>query len=295
VPARQRLLNGPLALALSLTLHGAVVGLLSLPLRPAAEKGPSMVASPVQISLLYNGPTLLDRDPQILPAAFSGQDSSEISEATILPAVGQPEPAVPSVTGPTRAVGTSGQGAAKGTATETGPAPSFFPAAGQARSVVYVIDRSMSMGLRGALGAARRELLASLDRLPEHVRFQVVVYDRTAELLAPGADLVAATAENKRHTAARIESLCAEGGTSHLPALRKALSLAPEVIYFLTDADDLNPQEQQAVTQLNRGRCSLHVIELNTSHRDRPWMPLQELARRNRGTYQAIDLSAYRD
>jgi hypothetical protein len=295
MPPRRRLLDGPLALALSLVLHGAAVGLLSLLLGPAAEKGPSAVASPVQISLLYDGPTLLDRDPQILPVAASGQESSEIPEATILPAVGHPEPAGPSVAGPPRTDALPGKGTANGSATGTGPAPSFFPAAGQARSVVYVIDRSMSMGLRGALDAARRELLASLGRLPEHVRFQVIVYNRTAELLAPGADLVEATDQNKRHTAARIESLCAEGGTSHLPALRKALSLAPEVIYFLTDADDLNPLEQQAVTHLNRGRCSLHVIELNTSHRDRPWMPLQQLAQHNRGTYRAIDLSVYRD
>jgi hypothetical protein len=158
-----------------------------------------------------------------------------------------------------------------------------------------VIDRSMSMGRHGAFDAARRELLASLKRLPEHVRFQVIVYNRTAETLVPGGGLVEATAEIKRHTATHIESLCAEGGTSHLPALRRAVHLTPEVIYFLTDADDLNPKEQQEVTNLNRGRCSIHVIELNTSHQGRPGMPLQELARTNRGTYRAIDLSAYRD
>ena len=85
------------------------------------------------------------------------------------------------------------------------------------------------------------------------------------------------------------------GGHRRLPALFRALSLAPDVVYFLTDADELPPDNQRKVTQLNRGHSSIHVIELNTSNRDRPRMPLQELARNNRGTYRAVDLAAYRE
>jgi hypothetical protein len=282
---RRRLLYGPLALTLSLLVHGLV--LCSLSLIHGFGKGQGTrdeghaIASPFHVALLSSSPVLLDRDPQVLPAAATNPEPPLFSETGPLSqdpgplSFADPEGSGPKTKGNGPRTKDQGQG-------------SFFAGVGQARSIVYVIDRSMSMGWRGALDAARRELLASLDRLPAHVRFQVIVYNRTAELLAPGSDLVEATAEMKRHTAARIEALCAEGGTSHLPALRRAIGLAPEVIYFLTDADDLNPRDQQAVTQLNRGRCAIHVIELNTSNRDRPGMPLQELARTNRGIYRSI-------
>jgi hypothetical protein len=296
---RRRLLDGPFALALSLALHGLVLGPLSFVLGfgqgQRTEDAGRAATLPVHVTLLSSSPVPLDRDPLVLPAAPSGQELPEIPAPLPLPPLPGPLPFAVTQ-GPGQGIRDQEPAPRdKGQGTKERGQNGFFPGAGQATSVVFVIDRSMSMGRRGAFDAARRELLASLERLPEHVRFQVIVYNRTAELLVPGAGLAEATAERKRHTAARIEALCAEGGTSHLPALRRAIGLSPEVIYFLTDADDLNLQEQQAVTKLNRGRCSIHVIELNTSNRDRPGMPLQELARANRGTYRAIDLLSYRD
>ena len=51
------------------------------------------------------------------------------------------------------------------------------------------------MGLNGGLAAARRELLASLARLPADCRFQVILYNRFAEPLplGGGGALVPAT------------------------------------------------------------------------------------------------------
>ena len=60
----------------------------------------------------------------------------------------------------------------------------FFQIVTQAKVIVYVVDRSASMGLNGSLAAAKRELLASLDRLPPSARFQVIVYNRTAQASA---------------------------------------------------------------------------------------------------------------
>src|SRR5437879_3332828 len=122
-------------------------------------------------------------------------------------------------------------GAGKGTA----PAgPSFFAIATQAASVVYVIDHSASMGLHGSFEIAKRELLASLERLPAHTRFQVIVYNRTAEPvhLDSGAALAPASPDNKQRVATFLEALRAEGGTDHANALKRALTLQPEVIFF---------------------------------------------------------------
>src|SRR5262249_3744008 len=57
-----------------------------------------------------------------------------------------------------------------------GSTTTFFQVSTQAQSVVYVIDRSGSMGNGGRMALARRELLASLDRLPVSARFQIIPY-----------------------------------------------------------------------------------------------------------------------
>jgi hypothetical protein len=58
---------------------------------------------------------------------------------------------------------------------------SFFEIPTEAQAIVYVIDRSASMGPSGALAAAKRELLASLSRLPPTARFQVIAYSSRVE------------------------------------------------------------------------------------------------------------------
>lgn len=168
----------------------------------------------------------------------------------------------------------------------------FFQVATQARSVVYVIDRSGSMGNAGRLALARRELQASLERLPETARFQVIPYNRRAEPLRINGQsgLVTASAENKRAALALVDNLIPEGSTEHQAALQQALLLHPEAIYFLTDADDLLPDQVRALTRLNQGRASIHAIELTAAHRAAHAMPLHVLARDNHGEYRGVDV-----
>ena len=82
-----------------------------------------------------------------------------------------------------------------------------------------------------------------------------------------------------------------EGATDHESGLRKAFSLGPDVVFFLTDADDLRPAHLQLVRALNQGQAVVHTIELNTRNRHRADMPLQLLARENSGVYRAVDLA----
>jgi hypothetical protein len=155
--------------------------------------------------------------------------------------------------------------------------------------VVYVIDRSVSMGLNGALTAVKRELSTSLGRLPGDAQFQIVYYNRRAEVLN-GSGLLPASPANKFNAERFLETLEAEGGTDHLPALTLALSLQPDVIYFLTDADDLAAEQVRRATQLNHGHSVIHTIELTAVNRGHLDMPLQVLARENRGMYRGVGL-----
>lgn len=175
-----------------------------------------------------------------------------------------------------------------------GQTTSFFQIGTAARTIVFVIDRSASMGLNGGLAAARRELLVSLARLRADCRFQVILYNRFAEPLRVGGHdgLLAATEENKRQVAQAVQSAVAEGGTEHLLALRRALAFRPDVIYVLSDAADLRPDQVRALTSLNQGRTCIHAVELtDTSHPG--GTALSTLARCNRGAYRAVAVGGF--
>ena len=107
-----------------------------------------------------------------------------------------------------------------------------------AQAVVYVLDCSGSMGAAGKFGVARAALAATLAQQPATVRFQVVVYDGTARAAVPGG-LIPASAESIGAVLAKLAALEPRGKSNHLVALRAALDLRPEVVVWLTDADEL--------------------------------------------------------
>src|SRR5262249_45183432 len=84
-----------------------------------------------------------------------------------------------------------------------------------------------------------------------------------------------------------LRQLRAEGGADHRRALRAALTLQPEVIYFLTDEDDLTLPHVAEVTRDNANRTCIHTICLvtPTSHPS----PMEVLARQNRGSFRVAE------
>jgi hypothetical protein len=186
-------------------------------------------------------------------------------------------------------------GAARQPAASPGPgtAMDLFPVEAGCKTVVYVIDRSGSMGLNGGLAVAKLELLASLDHLGPEVRFQVILYNRSSEPLLIGGrtDLVPATPENKRQVTRYLTDLEADGATRHEQALHRALVLRPDVIFFLTDAEDLGDDEIRAVTQMNHSHTAIHAVRLTSSRHNQDDTPLRTLALANHGTYRTLVLS----
>jgi hypothetical protein len=148
--------------------------------------------------------------------------------------------------------------------------------------------------MQGALATARRELLASLQRLPANATFQVVLYNSSAQpLLGRRDELLPATPENLRRAAEALQAVEPEGGTNHYRGFQEALNLRPDVLYFLTDADDMTPEEERAILQLNAGRTAIHTIEMTLANQGRPDKPMQRLAQTTGGNYRAVDLSAH--
>ncbi|MFN4259593.1 MAG: vWA domain-containing protein [Gemmataceae bacterium] len=289
-----------LAATTSLLLHGLLFMLLALRDAPGRERddtGP-------YIDNRVTGPDIFltleewaaPARPRLLPVAWV-EDAAPLPVVVPAPASSptpwQPASAVaalPTADPSTDTSSPSDHDAASNTQTGASAATTFFqiPATGQA--VVYVIDGSASMGLFGRFDAARRELIASLEQLPTTARFHVIVYNRFVAVL-PGSkptELLPATPTNLTKTIAWLRSLRPEGGTDHLPALRRALLLRPDVLYFLTDADDLLATHVQELTNFNQNRTRIHALEMEAPNPHRADMPLQLLARWNNGRYRCV-------
>jgi hypothetical protein len=188
----------------------------------------------------------------------------------------------PAASGPGNASGNDpagGSGTAAGGRLLDAPRP--------ARRVVYVIDRSLSMGPSRALKRARQELLNALARLPAGATFQVILYNRRAEVLRIDgrSGFLPADAATRAAVALALESTTAEGSTDHLLALRQGLVLRPDVLFLVTDAAELTDRDVQEVIRVNAARTAIHVIELSR-HRGDADGPVRSLALHTGGSYR---------
>ena len=198
------------------------------------------------------------------------------------------------------AAGSGGAGAGPGDQVGTAD---FLGVVAQGQKFVYLIDRSASMLKNGALAAAKRELIGSLHKLAPTMQFQVVFYnDQTRRLRFAGNDgLVPAIGPNIDEAARQIQGTAANNMTEHQLALEDGLALRPEVIFFLTDAEDAEEEMVERITQLNHARrsrqpASIHVIQF--AHPNTPQAketdPIHQLALRNAGTYRRIETDGFR-
>lgn len=171
----------------------------------------------------------------------------------------------------------------------------FFGASGSGRRFAYVFDRSDSMNGK-PLNAVKAELLRSLDLLGPKQSFQVIFYNnRPSYFEATGFAMIPAEDSMKRRAATFVRSIEAFGGTEHFDALRMALKLQPDVIFFLTDANipQLGSNELREI----RSRCAesnttVHAIEFGL----KPQVPattfLKVLASENGGEYRYINVNS---
>jgi hypothetical protein len=86
--------------------------------------------------------------------------------------------------------------------------------------------------------------------------------------------------------------MMATGGTEHANAIRMALAMGPDVIFFLTDASDppmKNSQMQQIIDRATRNGTTIHCIEFGAGNSSGGgW--IAELARETSGEYRYVDL-----
>jgi hypothetical protein len=173
-----------------------------------------------------------------------------------------------------------------------------FGIEGRGSTFVYVFDRSGSMTeYQGRpLAAAKAELIKSLEVLRATHQFQIIFYNHEVTVFNPfrpqSPRMVFGTDQNKRAAEQFISQIHGAGGTNHLDALRLALGLGPDVIFFLTDATDppFTQQQLDEVRRANRGSV-LHTIEFGVGPTQASENFMVKLARQSGGQYVYIDVT----
>ncbi|MEZ6128034.1 MAG: hypothetical protein R3C59_05095 [Planctomycetaceae bacterium] len=262
------------------------------PVPDAQPEPPVVPAKAPSVSELLN-PNRVQTPPDA--AADSTLDLSN----TIGP--GRPIGGVPEIGGGLadliRPQGTSGTGAA-GSLTPGPGETSFMNIVGNGRSFVYVIDTSSSMSHGRRLDLAKSQLKGSLRLLRPNQKFQVLFYNsgvtpmrlrrRAAEDMYAAEAVLVGLAEDE------IDRETASSGTEHLPAIERALMLAPDVIYFLTDGaqPSLTKEDLQQVRRNNRSKAQIHVIEFASGPRESRHVSwLQQLADQSGGEYRYVPVN----
>ncbi|MBW3543626.1 MAG: VWA domain-containing protein [Planctomycetes bacterium] len=175
----------------------------------------------------------------------------------------------------------------------------FFGARDRATQVVYVLDCSGSMS-GTPLQEAKARLLASLERLEQTQRFQVVFYSDSALPLRltreAKPELYWASDINRTLAKQQILGIRAfEAGTWHMKGLSLALEMKPEVVFLLTDGQTgIGARELNEIRTRNQGRTHIHTIEFG----DGPQLTsagsfLKTLAAQNGGTYRYQDVTRF--
>ncbi len=129
----------------------------------------------------------------------------------------------------------------------------------QARSIVYVMDRSGSMS--DTIESLKRELKRAIGSLEPDQLFNVIWFNEgKAEEWSPR--LRKATIDNKREAFAAISHVIATGETHPIDAIRRSLAYGPDVVFLLSDGDF--GDDNQRVIELIRQRPRHQRPVINT-------------------------------
>lgn len=191
----------------------------------------------------------------------------------------------------------AGGGGALGARFGRSDGTSFFQVAAQGDHFYYVVDCSGSMDEGNAIGLARAELMASIERLDPAKRFQIMFYDSDLHPMLNGKqEIFFATDINRTFARQFINNQQPDSGTLHRPALLAALRSAPDVIFFLTDGDepDLSFRDLRDLREANRNNTRIHVIQFGRGAKLGPMNWLEQLAKDHQGTYRYRDVTAFR-
>ncbi len=168
----------------------------------------------------------------------------------------------------------------------------FFGSGSQAsgaygKRIVYIVDASGSMDFRlirqSRFRRVQTELETSILSLHESQKFAVILFNDQARTQSRRV-LRAATERNKTSAIRWIHGSEAGGDTKPQTAIKRALRMKPDTIYFLTDGV-FQPVQAAALMKRQKG-LTVHTFTLGDSSGE---AIMRRIADANRGQYRFID------
>jgi hypothetical protein len=305
----------------SVAIHAALFGALWYAFNPSRHGAPNGKPGSIAIVLTHSGDANSDKRLQVRQALATTEElqapvllaANETSDpASNKPADANANDAAASKSSTSQKTSTAKSGA-KSTKPggKTNPRPaatgarlpslgnsnyaevSVFGVQGKGNKFVYVFDRSASME-GPPLAAAKKQLLQSLESLDSIHQFHIIFFNtkrQSFDISGGGRRIAFATDRNKKLASNFVGGITADGGTDRFSALRDAISLAPDVIFFLTDADDpMPPTELAELQRANRNvQAAICVIEFGRKPEPVPNNFLARLAQETGGQYGYVD------
>lgn len=171
---------------------------------------------------------------------------------------------------------------------------SIFGIEARGNKFIYVFDRSSSM--EGApLAAAKQQLIKSIATIDEVQQFHIIFFNQRLLSLniAGGRQRIAfATDRNKEQAVRFINQVKADGATDRYLALKHAIALRPDIIFFLSDADDpMTPAQMSEIARVNdRVGAKICVIEYGAGETAPKSNFLTDLAAQSGGQYRYVNV-----
>jgi hypothetical protein len=217
---------------------------------------------------------------QWLAESRSGKGLTDLVGPVVYGADGRPDG-----TGSGGGGGPAGSGGGSGGGTKS----SFFGIHADARRVVYVVDASTSMNrpydgeAKTRFGQMKLELAKSILSLKPEQQFFIIFFNEHP-IPMPANAMANAIGENQQQYLTWMASVPATGLTDPRPSITLALSLNPDVVYFLTDG--AFPRDVQSdLSKLRQQSVQINTIAFGDIKAEKSLKPL---AMRNRGRFAFV-------
>lgn len=177
---------------------------------------------------------------------------------------------------------------------------SVFGIEGEGSRFVYVFDRSDSMNDYNGLplNTAKEELIQSLQSLGRAHRFQIIFYNDSplpyGGMSSGAVKMLVGDDNSKAQAISFVRGISGNGGTQHVDALKMGINMGPDIIFFLTDADQpaiSARHRDEILVRCSRAGTTIHAIQFGTGPRQGSGTWIENLATETGGKYRYIDVS----
>lgn len=193
------------------------------------------------------------------------------------------------IVGPQSTGSGSGNGTGDGHGDGSGSGGRFFETRAAGKRFVFVVDCSQSMNhpdpseYKTRFNRLKVELARSITQMDAASAYFIIFFnDRTHPM--PATSLQGAQSESRARIFEWLGTVRAEGKTDPRPALKMALAMRPDVVYFLTDGDFL-PGIGRDLDRLAQRGVVIHTFAFGNMEAE---AALKGLAVRNGGHYTFV-------